>query len=134
MERKTRGQKVSPLRATPPEKRRKWKAKKKRGAGALGAEQSLWRPSQRVEEAPAVHPEQELVEAGEVAVKVLRFCANPRLVLCAYQDMRGGHRMLVRVGRNGNFVPGMELKTLRPTRETEVWGYAGALPRFKGRW
>ena len=70
----------------------------------------------------------------EVMVKVLRCCANPRLVLCAYQDNGLERRVLVRVGRNANFMPGMELKAMRPARETEPWGYAGRLPRLRGRW
>jgi hypothetical protein len=73
-------------------------------------------------------------EHEEVLVKVLRICANPRLVLCAYQDESNERRVLVRVGKNASFVPGMELKALRPERETEVWGYDGRLPRSKGRW
>jgi hypothetical protein len=67
-------------------------------------------------------------------VKVLRLCANPRLVLCTYQDEGLERRVLVRVGRNANFMPGMELKAIRPARETEPWGYAGRLPRLRGRW
>jgi hypothetical protein len=70
----------------------------------------------------------------EVMVKVLRCCANPRLVLCAYQDDGLERRVLVRVGRNRNFVRGMELKAIRPPRESEVWGYPGRLPRLRGRW
>jgi hypothetical protein len=73
-------------------------------------------------------------EHEEVKVKVLRLCANPRLVLCAYQDEGLERRVLVRVGRNANFMPGMELKAMRPARETEVWGYQGKLPRLRGRW
>src|SRR6516162_9454449 len=38
----------------------------------------------------------------EVKVKVLRVCANPRLVLCSYQDGGLECRVLVRVGRNRN--------------------------------
>ena len=73
-------------------------------------------------------------EHEEVKMKVLRLCANPRLVLCAYQDNGLECRVLVRVGRNANFMPGMELKAMRPARETEVWGYQGKLPRLRGRW
>jgi hypothetical protein len=73
-------------------------------------------------------------EHEEVQVKVLRVCANPRLVLCGYQHDGLERRVLVRVGKNGNFVPGMTLEATRPSRETELWGYAGRLPRFKGRW
>jgi hypothetical protein len=53
-------------------------------------------------------------EDDEVMVKVLRVCANPRLVLCGYQEEGLERRVLVRVGRNMNFLPGMELKALRP--------------------
>jgi hypothetical protein len=73
-------------------------------------------------------------EHEEVQVKVLRICANPRLVLCGHQADGFERRVLVRVGKNANFSPGMELKALRPERETEPWGYAGRLPRFRGRW
>ena len=73
-------------------------------------------------------------EHQEVKMKVLRVCANPRLVLCGYQDEGLERRVLVRVGRNRNFMCGMELKALRPKRESEVWGYAGRLPRLRGRW
>ena len=84
-------------------------------------------------EEPAL--ERELpVESAEVKVKILRICANPRLVLCAYSDGDLERRVLVRVGRNKNFVQGMELKAIRPARETEPWGYAGRLPRLRGRW
>jgi hypothetical protein len=74
------------------------------------------------------------VERAEVNVKILRICANPRLVLCVYQDGGLEHRVLVRVGRNANFVPGMELKAIRPARDTEPWEYQGKLPRLRGRW
>ena len=77
---------------------------------------------------------EEPVERAEVKVKILRICANPRLVLCAYQDGGLERRVLVRVGKNRNFVRGMELKAIRPPRESEVWGYAGRLPRLRGRW
>jgi hypothetical protein len=73
-------------------------------------------------------------EHEEVQVKVLRVCANPRLVLCGYQHEGLERRVLVRVGRNGNFVRGMELKAIRPARESELWGYQGKLPRLRGRW
>ena len=73
-------------------------------------------------------------EHEEVKMKVLRLCANPRLVLCGYQEEGLERRVLVRVGRNANFMPGMELKAMRPAKETEVWGYQGKLPRLRGRW
>jgi hypothetical protein len=69
-----------------------------------------------------------------VKVRVERRCANPRLILCVYNDGGLERRVLVRVGRNSNFTPGMKLEALRPSKETEVWGYPGRLPRFKGRW
>ena len=112
---------------------RKWKPKKKRQAGALEVEHTK-AVIQRHQETLAKQPEQELMNRDEVIVKVLRICANPRLVLCAYQDESNERRVLVRVGKNANFVVGMELKTIRPATETEVWGYGGRLPRFKGRW
>jgi hypothetical protein len=73
-------------------------------------------------------------EHEEVKMKVLRACANPRLVLCGYQNEGLERRVLVRVGRNANFVPGMELKAMRPERETEPWAFQGKLPRLRGRW
>jgi hypothetical protein len=73
-------------------------------------------------------------EHEEVKVKVLRLCANPRLVLCAYQDNGLERRVLVRVGRNKNFVPGMELKAIRAARDSEPWVFQGKLPRLRGRW
>jgi hypothetical protein len=74
-------------------------------------------------------------EHEEVQVKVLRVCANPRLVLCGCSEDEGvERRILVRVGRNRNIVPGMELKALRPVRESEPWLYQGRLPRLRGRW
>jgi hypothetical protein len=77
---------------------------------------------------------EEPVERAEVKVKILRICANPRLVLCAYQDGGLERRVLVRVGRNRNFVRGMELKALRQAKETEPWVFEGKLPRLRGRW
>jgi hypothetical protein len=73
---------------------RKWKPKKKRQAGALEVEQTK-EAIQRHQETPAKHAEQELVQRDEVMVKVLRICANPRLVLCAYQDESNERRVLV---------------------------------------
>jgi hypothetical protein len=73
-------------------------------------------------------------EHEEVQVKVLRVCANPRLVLCGYQGEGLERRVLVRVGRNQNFVVGMTLKAIRPARETEPWVFQGKLPRLRGRW
>jgi hypothetical protein len=70
----------------------------------------------------------------EVKVRVLRVCANPRLVLCGYQDQGLERRVLVRVRRNMDFLSGMELKAIRPARETEPWEYQGKLPRLRGRW
>jgi hypothetical protein len=84
-------------------------------------------------EEPAL--ERELpVESAEVKVKILRICANPRLVLCAYEDDGLERRVLVRVGRNENFVPRMELQAVRGATETEPWVFEGKLPRRKGRW
>ena len=78
---------------------------------------------------------EEPVERAEVKMKVLRICANPLLVLCAYQDDGGlERRVLVRVGRNRNFTPRMELEAFRPARETEPWVFQGKLPRLRGRW
>jgi hypothetical protein len=77
---------------------------------------------------------EEPVESAEVKVKVLRICANPRLVLCACEDDGLERRVLVRVGRKANFTRGMELKAIRPARDSEPWPYQGRLPRLRGRW
>ena len=99
----------------------------------VGPERNLERPRQPVEEPAAAHVEEEPLEREAVKMKVLKVCPNPRLLWCVYQENGGlERRVLVRVGRNGNFVPGMELKALRPTRETEPWGYRGK--RLRGRW
>jgi hypothetical protein len=74
------------------------------------------------------------VERAEVKVKILRICANPRLVLCVYQDSGLERRVLVRVGRNKNFVRGMELKAIRGPRESQPWVFEGKLPRLRWRW
>src|SRR6516225_2411919 len=108
-------------------------ANAEREAGIVGPERNLERPSQPVEEPAAAHVEEEPLEREAVKMKVLKVCPNPRLLWCVYQENGGlERRVLVRVGRNGNFVPGMELKALRPTRETEPWGYRGK--RLRGRW
>jgi hypothetical protein len=109
-------------------------ANAEREAGIVGPQRNLERPSQPVDEPAAAYVEEEPLEREAVKVKILRICANPRLVLCGYQDEGLERRVLVRVGRNRNFVCGMELKALRPKRESEVWGYAGRLPRLRGRW
>ena len=109
-------------------------ANAEREAGIVGPERNVERPSQPVGEPAAAHVEEGPLEREAVKVKVLRLCANPRLVLCGYQDEGLERRVLVRVGRNRNFMCGMELKALRPKRESEVWGYAGRLPRLRGRW
>jgi hypothetical protein len=109
-------------------------ANAEREAGIVGPERNLERPSQPAEEPAAAHVEEEPLEREAVKVKVSRICANPRLVLCAYIDSGLERRVLVRVGRNANFVPGMELKAMRPARETEPWVFQGKLPRLRGRW
>jgi hypothetical protein len=109
-------------------------ANAEREAGIVGPERNLERPSQPVEEPAPAHVEQESLEREAVKVKVLRICANPRLVLCAYIDGSLERRVLVRVGRNRNFTCGMELKALRPAKESEPWAFEGKLPRLRGRW
>jgi hypothetical protein len=109
-------------------------ANKEREAGIVRPERNLERPSQPLEETAAAHVEEEPLEREAVKVKILRICANPRLVLCAYSDGGLERRVLVRVFRNRNLTCGMELKALRPKRESEVWGYAGRLPRLRGCW
>jgi len=109
---------------------RKWRPKKKPEPGALKTEQSSEGSTQKVEEMPAGRPEKEQAGGAEETVRVLRVCANPRLLLCIYQDGGLDRRVLVRVGKNANFSPGMELKALRPERETEPWGYARATAAF----
>ena len=109
-------------------------ANAEREAGIVGPQRNLERPSQPVEDPAAAHVEEEPLEREAVKVKILRICANPRLVLCGYQDEGLERRVFVRVGRNKNFVHGMELKAIRAARETEPWLYQGRLPRFRGRW
>jgi hypothetical protein len=109
-------------------------ANAKREAGIVGPERSTERPIQTVEERSSANGEQEPIEREAVKVKVLRVCPNPRLVLCAFSDGGLERRVLVRVGRNRNFTCGMELKAIRPARETEPWVFEGKLPRLRGRW
>jgi len=76
-----------------------------------------------------------LAKGDKVTMKVTRIVPNPRLIQCVYWDERGVERKaFVKVGRNQNFVVGMTLEAMRPKRESEVWGYAGRLPRLRGRW
>jgi hypothetical protein len=72
--------------------------------------------------------------AERVLVKVLRVCANPRLVLCTYSEGGTERRVLVRVRSNVFFRRAMELEAVRAANETEPWSYEGRLPRFAGRW
>jgi hypothetical protein len=92
------------------------------------------KPKASDSEEKLANPQESCVEPEEVLVSVLRVCANPRIVLCEYSDSGLDRRILVRVGRNVNFVTGMKLKAKRPREDSEPWGYTGALPRFKGRW
>jgi hypothetical protein len=109
---------------------KKQKAKKKREI-----ERSAERPSQRADAEPAVQPSAELDKSDEVMrLKVIRLPPNPRLLICAYQENGREHKVMVFVGRNGNFRPNMEISVRRPASESEPWRYAGRLPRFKGRW
>jgi hypothetical protein len=94
-----------------------------------------------VKERLEMTPKELVVEPAEpakgegVKVKILRVCANPRLVLCVCSEDEGvERRILVRVGRNRNFVRGMELKAIRPAKASEPWLYQGRLPRLRGRW
>jgi hypothetical protein len=78
--------------------------------------------------------EKEPIEGESVKLKVLRVCPNPRLIWCVYQDDGLERRVLVRVGRNKNFTPRMELQAVRGARASEPWLYQGRLPRLRGRW
>jgi hypothetical protein len=110
----------------------KWKPGRKRVRGKASIEEVPARAA--AQGGSEQYPEQEEAGPGEVTVKVLRVCANPRLVLCAYSEGGLERRVLVRVKRNAFFRCGMELEARRAPSETEPWSYEGRLPRFAGRW
>jgi len=115
------------------------KRKAKKGAG---------KPGQVVNQMPAIQAEAVLESnmlqsnmlpaesscIAEEELRIMRLCANPRMLVCVYGENGVERRVLVRVKRNGNFAVGMTLKAKRSNREGEPWEYDGALPRFKGRW
>ena len=102
--------------------------KKKKAFGKARIEEE---PAREKEQANAV---QQAAGSGKLMVTVLRVCANPRVVLCAYSEGGTEYRVLVRVGRNVNFIRGMEFEAQRGQKAGEPWGYEGRLPRFRGRW
>ena len=106
-------------------RRRKVKLLEASKDGALSGKVDI--PSQ-------LEPQQQAAWSGKVMVRVMRVCANPRLLLCAYSESGTESRVLVRVGRNANFRLGMELEARRAAREGEPWIYEGRMPRFCGRW
>jgi hypothetical protein len=102
---------------------------------AVEPEQNLEKASQRIEEAPAEHPGWGQAKCEEVKrVKVIRVPANPRLLICGYEENGCEHQVRVFVGRNGNFRPNMEISVRRGASQTEMWVYEGKMPRFGGRW
>jgi hypothetical protein len=78
-------------------------------------------------------------ELGET-VKVLvdtRQPRNPRMIYCTLSAPDGvEHRILVKVGRKGNFRPRMELEVRVPAadQQSEPWPYSGRMPRHRGLW
>jgi hypothetical protein len=77
------------------------------------------------------------LEPGQV-VKVavdIRRPANPRLIYCLLKAPDGvERRILVKVGRNANFRPRMELEVTVPLVEQQNEPYEGPMPRFRGIW
>jgi hypothetical protein len=70
----------------------------------------------------------------KVRVRVMRACANPRLLLCGYGEVGLEQRVLVRVPKsNAFFRRGMEFLAQPSTSGTEPWS-SEARPRFPGRW
>jgi hypothetical protein len=106
-------------------RRRKVKLLEATKAGALSGQVDI--PSEQ-------EAEQQAPGSDKVMVRVVRVCANPRVVLCEYNEGGVERRVLVRVGRNANFIRGMEFEAQRGRKPGELWGYEGRLPRFRGRW
>ena len=125
-------------------RRRKVKLREASRDGALSGKELIGSVKAAAEAEPARGKEQEDLEqgnglqqaawVGKVMLTVLRVCANPRVVLCAYSEGGTECRVLVRVGRNVNFIRGMEFEAQRGQKAGEPWGYEGRLPRFRGRW
>jgi hypothetical protein len=63
--------------------------------------------------------------------------ANPRMIYCVLNAPDGKERrILVKVGRNANFRPRMELEVRVPAadQQSEPWPYSGRMPRYRGLW
>jgi hypothetical protein len=139
-------------RRTPEALRTKWRtAKAARRASQAEAEAEAEQRQRETEElaaetaaAAAADAERQREAQPELApdatvreLQVIRAVANPRLILCAYRRDGEGHRCLINVGRNGNFVPRMKFWLAEPSdplTRVRPWPYAGPLPRRKGRW
>ena len=70
-----------------------------------------------------------------VELEVVRVAANPRVLVCWYEE--GGERRecLVKVRSNAKFRRGMRFEMAGPGEgEGKEWEYVGVLPRFMGRW
>src|SRR5262245_60307869 len=79
-----------------------------------------------------------LVAGESVTVRVYhRLPPNPRMLICILRAPdRVERRILLKVGRNQKFRPGMELEVNVPEcgQESEPWEYTGPMPRFRGIW
>lgn len=73
----------------------------------------------------------------ERELKVVRVCANPKLLLCEYMELESRRTCVVNVRNNRKFVKGMKFKMREPVGELEYlqpWIYQGVQPRRRGRW
>src|SRR5215472_14536833 len=79
-----------------------------------------------------------LVAGESVMVRVYhRLPPNPRMLICILRAPDGvERRILLKVGRNQKFRPGMELEVKVPEcgQESEPWEYTGPMPRLRGIW
>jgi hypothetical protein len=116
----------------PGRRKRKVKSSQGSGNGAIKVTTSL--ASAEVGKTELVMAAPAPAEGESVLVRVVKSCANPRLVACVWNDGGFERRVLVKVKKNANFRCGMELEARRPERESEPWSYDGAMPRFAGRW
>ena len=69
-------------------------------------------------------------------VKIIRRAANPKLLVCAYNDRGQECRCLVDVRKNRDFLPGMSIKAWEPWDQVvrnDPWLHAGSLPWRRGR-
>ena len=106
-------------------RRRKVKLREATKAGDLSGKVDI--PSEQ-------EAEQQAPGSDKVMVRVVRVCANPRLLLCEYREGGLERRVLVRVPKsNAFFRRGMDLEAVRAASETEPWS-CELLPRHPGRW